>query len=493
LVLVPVLFRHLRQEELGVWLLLGQSWAVLGVLDLGLGPTLARRIALAKGKSGARVDVALTPGSMREIADLFASGLRLFGLLAAFTLAIAWPLGYFYLHQIQLHELPSQTALAAWTILCVGQAFSVWAMVWSCLMIGLGYVGWDVLLSSAISLITIGVQIGASFAGGGLMALALIQAGAALATRVIFMFLVKRYQPDIAKMRGRWDGQAVRSMIAPAIRCWLTTLGGVLIMQTDQFFVAKFKGAAVLPSYRAAYLLCINIQMLAVTVASASAPFLSQLWQAQRQDHARELTRRMLRFGLLVAVCGLTAVLIGGNDLFTLWLGRGHFSGYGLLAVFATIMLFEAHSFMISTASRATEDEAFAAWSVFSGVLKLLLSYAFARFYGLIGIPIATLAAQCLTNYWYMGYRALKRLEVSLATHISGVVLPAIFAGAITAALGLTVQHLLKEGSGTIRLGAVVLACALVMAAGCWYLVLNNGQRRRVTMGVAAAVGLARS
>src|SRR6266566_9641167 len=52
LVLMPVLFRYLPKEELGVWLLLGQSWAAMGILDLGFGITLTRRIALAKGKSG---------------------------------------------------------------------------------------------------------------------------------------------------------------------------------------------------------------------------------------------------------------------------------------------------------------------------------------------------------------------------------------------------------------------------------------------------------
>jgi len=357
----------------------------------------------------------------------------------------------------------------------------------------MGYVGWDVLLSSTISLITIGVQIGASFAGGGLLALAIIQGTSALATRLVFMILVKRYQPDIARSKGQWDRNSVRSMISPALRCWLTTLGGVLIMQTDQFFVAKFKGAALLPSYRAAYLLCINVQMLSVAAGYAASPFLSQLWQANRQDHARELARRTLRFGLIVAACGLTAVVIGGNDLFSLWLGPGHFSGYRLLMVFSIIMLFEAHSFMISTASRATEDEAFAAWSMAAGVLKLGLSYAFAKLYGLIGIALATLVAQGLTNYWYMAYRGLKRLGFSLMDHITGVIVPVGFVWAVASSLALVVQHALRDGMGVIRLGAVILICVALMTAGGWYLVLSSGQRQRVALGIGAAAKFVRS
>ena len=36
LVLMPVLFRHLPKEELGVWLLLGQSWAAMAIASLGI-------------------------------------------------------------------------------------------------------------------------------------------------------------------------------------------------------------------------------------------------------------------------------------------------------------------------------------------------------------------------------------------------------------------------------------------------------------------------
>ena len=82
LVLMPVLFRHLPREELGVWLLLGQSWAAMGILDLGFGVTLTRRIALAKGRSGADPNVPLTAGTLGDIADLVASGRRIYRFMA---------------------------------------------------------------------------------------------------------------------------------------------------------------------------------------------------------------------------------------------------------------------------------------------------------------------------------------------------------------------------------------------------------------------------
>jgi len=86
LLLMPVLFRRLGKEELGVWLLLGQSWAALGIFDLGFGVTLTRRIAFAKGKSGSEPNTPLMPETLAEIADLVATGRRVYHVLSLFAL-----------------------------------------------------------------------------------------------------------------------------------------------------------------------------------------------------------------------------------------------------------------------------------------------------------------------------------------------------------------------------------------------------------------------
>jgi O-antigen/teichoic acid export membrane protein len=487
LLLIPVLFRHLGKEELGVWLLLGQSWAMLGIFDFGIGPTFTRRIALAKGRSGGDLSIPLSTASRKEIADLFRSASLIFRALALITLTAAWVVGYFYLRQLQLHNLSWHKALVAWSILCAGQAASVWTLAWTGLLIGLGYVGWETILLSAVSIVTIAVQIGVSLAGGGLLALAVIQTVAAVLPRYLFRWFVRRNLPDLGAIRGRWNWQLVKSMVSPSLRCWITTLGGVLILQTDQFFVAQSKGAAELPSYRAAYLLCINIQMLAVSVAGASAPFISQLWQADRREQARQFTLRNVRFGLAVVLCGIAALLISGEDLFTVWLGPGHFSGYGLLAIISVVMIFEAHGYILTTASRATEDEAFASWSIVAGGLKLVFSYAFMKYFGLLGIPLGTLAAQLPTNYWFMTYRGLKRLGIPFRRYSASVILPMVVIGGSAWVACWAAREALGRFVPLVRLGGVAVSCGLVLAWSCWIVVLDPVQRRQVFSRVSMA------
>jgi len=115
--------------------------------------------------------------------------------------------------------------------------------------------------------------------------------------------------------------------------------------------------------------------------------------------------------------------------LFNLWLGPGNFVGYRILAVFLIYETFEAHSYIISTSSRATNDEAFGISSLIAGLLKILLATLFIRTSGLFGIALATMLALLLTNHWYMVFRGLKRLQLPFSAYAKEVLVPAFDGG----------------------------------------------------------------
>ena len=84
----------------------------------------------------------------------------------------------------------------AWTILCASQACAVWATVWTCLLQGVGYVGWDALIASFITTLTLTAQIIVLLCGGGLVALATAATAGALAQRWLARWLARVRRPD---------------------------------------------------------------------------------------------------------------------------------------------------------------------------------------------------------------------------------------------------------------------------------------------------------
>ncbi len=267
-------------------------------------------------------------------------------------------------------------------------------------------------------------------------------------------------------------------MVPLALKAWVTSLGLVVVLNSDQFFIAGLRGVSQIPAYRAAYIIFINLEMLAVTFACSSSVFIAQLWQARAFPRVHRILTLNLRLGLIIMVTGGGCVLALGQRLFNVWLGHGNYIGTPVASAFFLLLFLEAHCVIISTTSRATEDEAFAIWAVVSAVLKVTLSLFLGSRFGLIGIALGTLGAQVVTNHWFMSYRGLRRLQVGVRAHFREVLLPVglLFALTFGAVRGLsmampTQPDWLVSGTGVMFAGSV-------LAAAIWFFVLPLSTRR---------------
>lgn len=480
LLLIPVLFRRLDQEEVGVWMLLGQLWAILAVLDLGLTATLTRRIALAKGKCGAEVDCHISEGPQREIANLVESGRRLYRYLAIGSFLASTIPGYFLIGRLELNTVEFSTAWAAWVVLCASYCMGLWTSVWTCMLQGMGFVGWNAVLTSAIISLTLVVQIIVVFAGGGLIGLAITAASGALLQRFVFVRFARARVPALFEAKGDWDPLTVRSMVAPALLSWVTGVGFTVTMHTDQLFIAHLGQTADIPPYRAAYLIMMNLTLLAAAIAGSSAVFVSQLWQAGELEKLRNVVKHSLRLSLIIMTCGGACVLALGPTLFDLWLGPGNFVGYPILIIFLITLTMEVQSHAFSTCSRATEDEVFLFCALAAAAIKVCLAFVLGVHYGLLGIALSTMIAQLLTSNWYMVYRAKHRLALSISRHVSDVVIPVLIVFATTGGVVYSVKVMLESAPLWISVGSGIMSAGLVMVVALWFLALDQKQRMTI-------------
>jgi O-antigen/teichoic acid export membrane protein len=251
----------------------------------------------------------------------------------------------------------------------------------------------------------------------------------------------------------------------------------VLILNTDQFFIASLSGAAQIPAYRAAYLALYNLNVMAGIAGGASAVFVSHLWQAGEIAEVHRVVVRNLRLGLGLMAAGGACILALGPRLFDVWLGPGNFIGYPILAIFFVLLWLEAQSYVVTLGSRATEDEAFAWWALGAAGLKMVLAAVLGLRYGLLGIAASTLLAQVATNHWYMVYRGLKRLRISFESHVRNVLLPVMgLFVAVSVAVSLPVAENLFPTEWMAVLGGSAIAGS-ILAAYLWLFVLEPGHR----------------
>jgi hypothetical protein len=158
------------------------------------------------------------------------------------------------------------------------------------------------------------------------------------------------------------------------------------------------------------------------------------------------------------------------------------------------VLALETHSFVIVASSRATEDEAFAFSTLTAGILKLSLSWILMQRYGLLGIAAGTLIAQLLTNSWFMSYRGLRRLGMSLREHLKDVLIPVAVASVLVLMCNVAVLSLLRSASPLAQVLVAGATTAILFAASCWNLVLAESERARIRsfLGLLQAQSLER-
>lgn len=489
LVLMPVLIRNLPKEEVGLWLLLGQSWAVMGILDLGFGATLIRRIALAKGKSGGDVGTVLNETSLTEIADLVASARRIYRWMSLAVFLTALGSGFYYLGNLELKAIRLEVVWIAWTVLCASQALTVWQSAWACLLQGMGHVGWDALVSAVINGGTLLAQIAAVLLGGGIVHLAVLATVGIVIQRFLLLGMMRKRNPEFFSLPGRWNPAVMKGMPSLAFRTWLSSLGSVLVLNTDSFFIASMEGAENIPAYRAAYLVALNLHIMAGVFVQSASVFTSQLWQAGNLPEVHRIFQRNLRIGFCLLACCGSGVFFAGSSLFNLWLGQGNYVGETVVFLLLLVFLLEQQSFIILHSCRATDSEPFAFWMMAGGLLKLALSVVLVRWYGLLGLALATLLCQVPTSYpciWRLG---LKRLQFPLSRYGNAVLLPCAAVLLAAIAVGWVSQQLTAGLPDLWRLMTISVASGVVLAVALWMLVIEPHQRHRLLAWVLRRAG----
>lgn len=471
LVLIPILFRRMGHEELGLWFMLGQSGAFIGLLDLGFTPTLTRRIALAKGKSGGDPGAVLSAESQQEIADLITSGKVIFRYLTLAVFLIAWTSGCFFIGQFELKELDYHTVWLAWSVMCLGAALGVWAGMWDCVLAGVGYVGWDAILGAVLGALTLSGQIAVVWFGGGLIELAVVQVVGALFSRCATFAFLRLRQPALLRTRGHWDGNQVKSMVSPALKAWVLITGGFLVWKTDQYFIGYFLGADKIPAYQAAYQIVSNLYILAAALGTASVVFISQLWQAGDLLQIHSIVVRNLRVGLALMVCGVACLLLVGKNVIDIWLTPGHFIGEPVLWVFCITLTMQVHNVILSGATRATEHEVFAISGLTTGLLNVIFTWILIKPFGVLGVAVGTMLAETVCSTWYVPYRALKRLAMSSRAYLLKIILPILLVFVIAWGLGMLTLSLLPAIiGGWLKVIGVTATTGAVLLAALWLL-----------------------
>jgi len=461
---------------LGTWLLLGQAGVIVSFLDFGLTNVIIRRIAFA---SVARESDGPN-GRDQRLAELIAAAKVLCRTAAVFAFALSFGAGWWLLARIGLEASLVSQARMTWGILCIGYAITISGGLWSASVWGLGHMTAASVVTTVCGLATLGSQVVAVLLGGGMETLALVMLAGCMAQRWATLRLLRRRAPALLSIRVKAHWVVMVELAVPSLQYWLTEIGALMLLRTDQIFIAGLHETSRIPAYYAAYSLLYNMAMVAMALGDVSCVQISKLWREGAIGAARAMVVSNARIALTLMACGAATMALIGDAVITVWLGPGHFIGDAVLLVFCLMLVLFVQQSIMFGFSRATEHEAFAVCYLLAGALNLVLTWVLAQRYNLFGVALATLIAQLLTTNWFVPNLALRRFHISWRRYAAEVVLPAGAVAGFTALAVWFATFSIPADHAVARLVVGAFVGTAAMLSGFWTLIIGQAGRSQV-------------
>ncbi len=464
-----VFVRVLGLERYGAWAVLMAIVAYGGVLELGLGVSLVRRVAeLHRGADPGALDLALG-GTVTATAVLGATG--------AVLIIAGAPLVAGVVH---VPEVLRREFVAALRVGAIGVFLAVPSAALGAVPMALQRLDAVVALDAAVGSAVLAAQIAVVLEGGGLVGLAAVTAvgrAAALAGRAVLArrflgrlrFRVSLRYPFWSEL-GRFGSLKVVQQIA-----------SLLVLHLDRLLVAVFLSAEWVAYYAAPLDLAQRLLMVQSNVSSAYYPAACAVAGSGDQAAFYRLYERTSR-AVATATFALAMVLvIFARPILAVWVGPAIAAQSGdLLRVLAAAYALMALTAIPSNASDALGRPDIAArYSIASLAINATLAVILIPRFGIMGSGCAILGNVVLQSPWFV--RAVTRSVVGAPVRPYVVravwepLVPAAIAGAVFAAgVGLGFSH------GAAGLGAVGVAGVVAFALAVRWLGIFDAAEREV-------------
>ena len=451
-----ILLRYLPLAVVGIWLVFTNFGAYVSFLDLGLTQTLVREVSFVLGRQDLSTD-----DRAERLGNLIRSCTRVVSIVAA----VVYPLGLFagwaYLKTVIPTALQGNLRWA-WIVFFASAALNLVGEGWFAGLYGMGRVFAEKLLRTGGLLVGFTSMVCAVAAGWGVRGLAVASVVQTVTTLLMARLVLRRSTRGMHG-RGKVDFSLIRGMAGPGLKYAATVLGGVLILQTDNLVIASVLGPATIPNYQAVAKMVTTLMTLSMMLVVTTSPFMSQAYAQHDLGLIRRLLQQNQRISLSVLIVLGSCLACFADRAVQVWLGPGHFIGFGVVWILLAMMLLEAHHLAMATATMATGRIVFVVPALLAGVVNLGLSIVRARRMGVIGVALGTLLAQMSTNNWYVPMYVLRQFQIPLWEHFRDVVLPVVMLLVVTLGTGAAIRVLTRHFSD---LGVLVTGCGCVLGVG---------------------------
>jgi O-antigen/teichoic acid export membrane protein len=451
----PFVVHRLGDAASGVWLLLASVTGYMGLLELGIVPSLTQSIAAALGRGERDGASRAASSSQALLVVLAAISLLLLAGAPALVSALRIP-----------PNLKAQ-ALLALRVAIVGFALRMPLATYQGILLGSQRQDRCNQLWMAVGLAKFIAAAIVLTSGYGLVALVTTEMIVHLLAGIL---QIKWVFIEIPSLHLSWRLVSygdVKQLLSFGTAILAISVCSIVIDQADRLVVASFLPIAMVTHYAAAWKVYMLAYALTTTVVQAVSPLAARLHGLSERRELTSLFLRTTKYSTIIAWPLVLSVGFAGGFLLRIWMGEAFVGSLATVQVLVVAFIVTAHNHAGYSALIGMRRVGPLVWRYFvpQAILNLALSIFFVRRLGIVGVALGTTLPAIALEGVYLGF-VLKELGVGWKDFLTRAVVPvgapALFAFSPLALTYMQVDH------RSPALLFVAAGCGLIYAVLIW-------------------------
>jgi O-antigen/teichoic acid export membrane protein len=470
LVVTPIVIHSIGKESFGVWTFIGAVTIYLSVLDFGVGPSIVRFAAEARGREA--------PHDLNEIAS---TGLSMYAAIGLVTLPVGLGLAFAVPALSHApHHLVWDARIATFlVVLSLAARFPLG--LFNNLLVA--QQRWDLQnLANFVSTVLYAVLVAVLMPRyGGLVLLGALTLGTTLLRLLLPLLWLKRELPML-RVRPSFVSRArLRELTAFSSSNFLVHVAQKIVFSTDVIVVGIVLGSAPTGVYGVAAKLFALAFGIGTAVTSLMFPAFAELEGAGAAERQRRLLLSGLRGGTALMLLIALPLLLIPDLLIHGWLQKPGYGGsYWVMAILAGVLLIHQPIYVLTQflIARGRQREV-ALVSILTTLANLALSFLLAWLVGLWGVALSTLVTDVLALLYIVPRYAAPSARTTSLDLARAIVRPLVPALAVAAVVLVGVARVFSPGS-LLTLAPLGALWAVTAAAAVWRFGLEPHERARL-------------
>jgi O-antigen/teichoic acid export membrane protein len=408
LLMIRWLVRSLGQTGYGVWATIVSSIALLGLVQLGVTPSLLNRLSGVSRRDDVRARQLVSTATALQLAlaALGSACVLLFGHYVPWWRFFNLPAG-----DLDLHAQAAAACIVCAVVLFVRLPASIPGAVSRALQRGY--------IDAAIQIAATATAVVATFlltrGKTTLLVVAIAQQVAPMLVTIAFGIVILGANSSLRPRYRDVSSREARALLGSGAHFTIVGIASFVIAGTDNLVISHYIGPSAVATYSVTFFLAQLLVQAVMLLLDASWPRWAEAAARRDVEWLRTHHRAVSRKIALLLLGGGAVVMFAGRTVIGFWAGKEVVPSYALLG--AIVLLTVTQGLFLSTGRLVTALGAVsttAALGLLNAAVNLPVSILLAKHLGIIGVALGTFVAYVAVG-WIL-FPVSRRLLTRLAS-----------------------------------------------------------------------------